>query len=172
MSKKSRKRNKKILAVLGLAAAATAASRRNKGTAADVDSGRGGDSASAAARVKANTPVAPVAPVAPIGPRAVNVAASPKRSNASIAKRSSRGVGDYPDYTAAPTRVNGVQIKGRLNAQPTTPFSPAQGNRKKTIAEVLSGGDTRGYKSGGRTGYSAGGAAKRGISPILLKGKK
>jgi len=30
----------------------------------------------------------------------------------------------------------------------------------------------QGLKSGGRTGYSAGGAAKRGVSPILLKGKK
>jgi len=166
MSKKSRKRNKRLLALAGLAGAAAAASRRKLANATDTVNPVGGVDQIAANAKKKSTPIAP------IGPRAVNVAASPKRSNASIAKRSSRGVGDYPDYTAAPTRVNGVQIKGRLNAQPTTPFSPAQGNRKKTIAEVLSGGDTRGYKSGGRTGYSAGGAAKRGISPILLKGKK
>jgi hypothetical protein len=31
---------------------------------------------------------------------------------------------------------------------------------------------SRGFASGGRTGYSAGGAAKRGVSPILLKGKR
>ena len=163
MSKKSRKRNRLILAAL---AAGTLMKNRKLANATDTVNPVGGVDQIAANAKKKSTPIAP------IGPRSVNVATPPKRSNVSIAKRSSRGVGDYPDYTAAPTRVNGVQIKGRLNAQPTTPFSPAQGNRKKTIAEVLSGGDTRGYKSGGRTGYSAGGAAKRGISPILLKGKK
>ena len=57
MSKKSRKRNKKILAVLG-ALGGAALMARNKGTAAaDVNSGRGGDSSSAIARVKANKPV-------------------------------------------------------------------------------------------------------------------
>ena len=169
MSKKSRKRNKKILAVLGLAAAATAASKRKRNAAIDTgiaSAEADKDSAMLADSKKKSTPIAP------IGPRSVNVATPPKRSNVSISKRSSRGVGDYPDYTAAPTRVNGVQIKGRLNAQPTTPFSPAQGNRKKTMEEVLSGGDTRNYKSGGRTGYNSGGAAKRGVSPILLKGKR
>ena len=57
MSKKSRKRNKKILGLLGVLGAGLMASR-NKGTAAaDVNSGRGGDSSSAIARVKANKPV-------------------------------------------------------------------------------------------------------------------
>ena len=57
MSKKSRKRNKKILGLLGVLGAGLMASR-NKGTAAaDVDSGRDGDSSSAIARIKANKPV-------------------------------------------------------------------------------------------------------------------
>ena len=57
MSKKSRRRNKKILGALG-ALGALALMGRNKGTAAaDVNSGRGGDSSSAIARVKANKPV-------------------------------------------------------------------------------------------------------------------
>ena len=168
MSKKSRKRNKRILALAGAIGLGMAAKRKRN---AAIDTGIASaeadkDSAMLADSKKKSTPIAP------IGPRSVNVATPPKRSNVSISKRSSRGVGDYPDYTAAPTRVNGVQIKGRLNAQPTTPFSPAQGNRKKTMAEVLSGGDTRNYKSGGRTGYNSGGAAKRGVSPILLKGKR
>ena len=60
MSKKSRKRNKKILGLLGVLGAGLMASR-NKGTAAaNVNSGRGGDSSSALARVKANTPVSKV----------------------------------------------------------------------------------------------------------------
>ena len=53
MSKKSRRRNKKILAALALAGGAAMLGRRGA-SAADVDSGRGGDSASAAARVAAN----------------------------------------------------------------------------------------------------------------------
>jgi hypothetical protein len=105
----------------------------------------------------------------------------PKKATASIANRSSRGAGDYPDYKAAPTRVDGTLIKGRSNAQRITPFSPAQGNRAKTTEEMLRNSDTRGYKSGGRAGYKHGGstgsskssgAAKRGISPILMKGRK
>jgi hypothetical protein len=79
------------------------------------------------------------------------------------------------------TRVDGTLIKGRSNAQRITPFSPAQGNRAKTTEEMLRGSDTRGYKAGGRAGYKHGGstgsskssgAAKRGISPILMKGRK
>jgi len=57
MSKKSRRRNKKILGALG-ALGALALMGKNKGTAAaDVNSGRDGDSSSAIARVKANKPV-------------------------------------------------------------------------------------------------------------------
>jgi len=55
MSKKSRRRNRRILGALG-ALGALALMGRNRGTAAaDVNSGRGGDSSSAKARVKANT---------------------------------------------------------------------------------------------------------------------
>jgi len=55
MSKKSRKRNKKILAAIGIGLGAAAlASKRRKDATADVDSGRGGDSASAEARTNAN----------------------------------------------------------------------------------------------------------------------
>jgi len=168
MSKKSRKRNKRILALAGAIGLGMAAKRKRN---AAIDTGIASAEADKGSAMLADSKKKST-PIAPIGPRSVNVATPPKRSNVSISKRSSRGVGDYPDYTAAPTRVNGVQIKGRLNAQPTTPFSPAQGNRKKTMAEVLSGGDTRNYKSGGRTGYNSGGAAKRGVSPILLKGKR
>ena len=58
MSKKSRKRNRKILKALAVGLGA-AALMRGRGTpaAANVDSGRAGDSSSALARVKANTPV-------------------------------------------------------------------------------------------------------------------
>ena len=60
MSKKSRRRNKKILGVLGALGAAALLGRRKGTAAADVNSGRDGDSSSALARVKANTPVSKV----------------------------------------------------------------------------------------------------------------
>ena len=57
MSKKSRRRNKRILGALALLGTGLALANRGKGTEMSnisVDSGRGGDSSSADARVKAN----------------------------------------------------------------------------------------------------------------------
>ena len=59
MSKKSRKRNKRILTALAALGTGLALANRGKGTEMSnisVDSGRGGDSANALARKKANTP--------------------------------------------------------------------------------------------------------------------
>ena len=55
MSKKSRRRNRKILGALGALGALALMGRRKGTVGADVDSGRGGDSASAEARKIANT---------------------------------------------------------------------------------------------------------------------
>ena len=58
MSKKSRKRNRKILGALAAGLGAMALMKgRGTPAAANVDSGRDGTSSSALARVKANTPV-------------------------------------------------------------------------------------------------------------------
>ena len=59
MSKKSRRRNKKILGALAALGTGLALANRGKGmemSNISVDSGRGGDSASAMSRVAANTP--------------------------------------------------------------------------------------------------------------------
>ena len=59
MSKKSRRRNKKILGALALLGTGLALANRGKGTEMSnisVDSGRGGNSSSAIARAIANTP--------------------------------------------------------------------------------------------------------------------
>ena len=60
MSKKRKRKLRKLAKVLGaglaIAGLGRAFSNRNKASAADVDSGRGGDSSSAVARVLANTP--------------------------------------------------------------------------------------------------------------------
>jgi hypothetical protein len=176
MSKKSRQRNKKILAAIGIGLGAAAmASRKPKQSDVSQDSVRGSGNRPTVDTAKKDTAVTT--------PKTIqdNKSTEPKKATASIANRSSRGAGDYPDYKAAPTRVDGTLIKGRSNAQRITPFSPAQGNRAKTTEEMLRNSDTRGYKSGGRAGYKHGGstgsskssgAAKRGISPILMKGRK
>ena len=150
MSKKSRKRNKKILAVLGLAAAATAASRRKLANATDTVNPVGGVDQIAANAKKKSTP---------IGPRSVNVATPPKRSNASIA-------GDF---------IN--KINDKKSAESGMQFSNSLVNsrlkpRTRTSIQADNSGIIKQYKSGGRTGYNSGGAALRGVSPILLKGKK
>ena len=154
MSKKSRKRNKKILAVLGLAAAATAASRRNKGTAADANDGF---------RTKSNKSVSAgggqtYAPKA-VAPRAVNVVTPPKRSNASIA-------GDFISKVTDPKKMEyGMQMSNDL-------VSSRLPGKIRTPIKADNSGIIKQYKSGGRATYKSGGAAKRGISPILLKGKR
>ena len=59
MSKKSRKRNRRILGALAALGTGLALANRGKGmemSNISVDSGRGGDSASAMSRVAANTP--------------------------------------------------------------------------------------------------------------------
>ena len=59
MSKKSRKRNKRILGTLGALGLGLALANRGKGmemSNIEVDSGRGGDSSSAMARAAANAP--------------------------------------------------------------------------------------------------------------------
>jgi len=60
MAKKKKRKLKKLAKVLGaglaIAGLGRAFANRNKASAADVDSGRGGDSSSAMARVLANTP--------------------------------------------------------------------------------------------------------------------
>jgi hypothetical protein len=174
MSKKSRRRNKALLAIAGLAGAAALANRKPKQSDVSQDSGRGSGLRPTVDTAKKDT-------VKPEAKPIVKPDTQPKKDTTSIAKRSSRGAGNYPDYKKAETRVDGTLIKGRSNAQRITPFSPAQGNRAKTTEEMLRNSDTRGYKSGGRAGYKHGGstgssksygAAKRGISPILMKGRK
>jgi hypothetical protein len=181
MSKKSRRRNKALLAIAGLAGAAALANRKPKQSSTEENSGKGGDGPAAIARRKANKDTTTKLIAKPDTTPIVKPDTQPKKTTTSIANRSSRGAGDYPDYKAAETRVDGTLIKGRSNAQRITPFSPAQGNRAKTTEEMLRNSDTRGYKSGGRAGYKHGGstgsskssgAAKRGISPILMKGRK
>ena len=176
MSKKSRKRNKRILGVLG-ALGAAALLGRNKGTAAaDVDSGRGGDSSSAKARVKANTITGTEYPGA-------NKVAAPIKKDNTI------------------TRISGIKLsddgKSRIGAAGVDSSGLSRGQRAQIIAakanapkgiirpgsvpmqDYYSGNINQfDYRAkGGRAGHNSGGKvkgvgkAKRGFGRALKGGK-
>ena len=167
MSKKSRRRNRKILGALAAGLGAMALMKGRGTPAANVDSGRGGDSASAAARVAANTAPAVTGTEYP----GANKVVAPKKIRNPNPYRSSRGIGDYGVVTA-PKRVNNVLIKGRNNAEMgrNVPFHPSQGNLYKPKFTMQ--GDSRGYglKKGGRV--KGCGIAKRGLGRAMKKGRK
>ena len=154
MSKKSRKRNKKILAVLGLAAAATAASRRNKGAVSTEGQPVGTN------RMSANTP--------PIG----GTDHIPKVKAKAIVDTPSNTSSNYlGKMTGHGTQSGDVGQKIRA-AHAAAATAPKNINHPLHNPTRIRTHTARKFASGGRTGYSAGGAAKRGVSPILMKGKK
>ena len=153
MSKKSRKRNKKILAVLGLAAAATAASRRNKGTAADANDGF---------RTKSNKSVS-----AGGGQTYAPKAVVPKTK---IQSKPPTLYRPNPKTLASPKWNNWADDSAPDGSgNYVTPRSRSKGYSRDGATGL---DDAYAAKDGGRATYKSGGAAKRGVSPILLKGKK
>jgi hypothetical protein len=149
MSKKSRRRNKRLLALAGLAGA-VALSRRKGTAAADVDSGRGGDSSSADARVKANTTPAVKTSTT------IQDNKPAKRSNASIA-------GDFISKVTNPKKMEyGMQMSNDL-------VSSKLPGRTRTPIKADNSGIIKQYKSGGRV--KGCGKALRGFGRAM-KGKK
>jgi len=161
MSKKSRRRNKKILGALLLGGLGLAAANRNKGTAAaDVDSGRGGDSSSAVARAIANAPT-PKKKAAP-------VIADTKVDTPYISTRM-RGKGDMSGTVgqkiraglSEPTSVNVDMAEG-------SPMIDNPYSSRVIRGRLLNRGNT--FKSGGRVKKRTG-AAKRGFGRAFKGGK-
>ena len=166
MSKKSRKRNRKILGLLaaGLGAAALM-KRKGSATAANVDSGRGGDSASAAARVAANTIDSPVAANVDTAPVKVSNWISPRMKG--HGERSGKIGQDIRANYAKNARINAVNTaegSPMIDNPYTAPVSPGSGR----INWRAKGGSA--YKSGGRV--KGCGIAKRGLGRAMKKGRK
>ena len=154
MSKKSRRRNKKILGVLG-ALGAAALLGRNKGTAAaDVDSGRGGDSSSAVARAIANSPKGTNYPGAN---KAAAVASAP--SSNWISPRM-RGKGPQSGSVGQKIRAGLSQPNTTAVAPPSilNPYNPRVHQGRGNF--MAKGGRVKGC-----------GKAKRGFGRALKKGK-
>ena len=160
MSKKSRRRNKKILGALAAGLGAMAL-MRGRGTAQGV---------SGADKAKFTSDPAYTGDVTGTEYPGANKFVAPKKS-ISFSKRSNRGIGDYGVVTA-PKRVNNILIKGRNNAEMgrNIPFDPSQGNLYKPKFTMQ--GDSRGYglKKGGRV--KGCGIAKRGLGRAMKKGRK
>jgi len=184
MSKKSRKRNRRLLKAAALIGGLAMLGRRKGTPAADVDSGRGGDSASAAARVAANAPILGTKPIlkAPIKkPR--KTLASPKWNKMDTSEvtpnidqrtYSEMGAGK----TLASPKWNKMNTSGVTLSTPkkVTPWI-----KKKLTPSI----DQRTYsdfgldpwaaKKGGRAGHSSGGKvklAKRGFGRAFTRAKK
>jgi hypothetical protein len=164
MSKKSRKRNKKILGALAAGLGAMALMKRRKTNALNaITAGDIVDTGTLSGKAGEDT-YGDISSASVVVPK--KVVAAPVKKVTSAYPRSSRGIGDYGVVTA-PKRVNNVLIKGRNNAEMgrNVPFHPSQGNLYKPSFTMQ--GDTRGWKSGGRV--KGAGCAKRGFGRALKK---
>jgi hypothetical protein len=148
MSKKSRKRNKKILAAIGLGLGAMALSKRkNKADLASTEDGKGGIDTIAKAKQSMTSDKAYSPP---------KKKSTPKVYQDDIMKGGS-GTKYVDKYAGTPLR--------RLQNSPL---------RTDGLGDMdMKDGGRAGYKSGGSTGSSkSSGCAIKGISPILMKGRK
>ena len=188
MSKKSRRRNKRILGALALLGTGLALANRGKGTEMSnisVDSGRGGDSSSADARVKANkkTPAKVYQDAIMRGEKGVKYQKPDLKFGQVINKQGdvqtirpfkflSPGGGDkklkLPDNTIR-TKNRRVDMFG--NKEPNKPMIATIFPKSQTAddyaADMRDFGRTMQYKKGGRVKL-----AKRGLGRAFTKSKK
>jgi len=177
--KKKKSKLKKLAKVLGaglaIAGLGRAFANRNKASAADVDSGRGGDSSSAIARVLANTPEENTFKVQDVK---VNV---PSKSSITIPDPpafesrmtpNNRNINyDNPSGTVGTNKKASIQsINAAKMAAPKNirgPFSYMNPYKEPDFFSVASA------KKGGRiVKTKSGGAAKRGFGRAFKGGKR
>ena len=149
MSKKSRKRNKKILAALAAGLGAAALMRGRGTAAADVDSGRGGDSSSAAARVAANAVtgtkypgankvvVADTAPVDTVYGGGIHRGKPPKGDIVKRMRINAINTAEGPPSIANPYRA--PRVHNRFNRKDGGRASHKSGGRVKGVGKAKRG---------------------------------
>ena len=166
MSKKSRRRNKRLLALAGLAGA-VALSRRNKLANATETNNPVGGVDQIAADAKKDSPKKDTS-------KSDVVAATPKKVSVPVGKM--RGAGtDESAIAGQKTRADYAK-NARINAMNTAEGSPMIDNPYKTKPNPRGRGNF--MKSGGRAGLKSGGKvrgcgiAKRGLGRAMKKGKR
>jgi|TARA_R110000824_G_scaffold7891_2_gene35617 hypothetical protein len=174
MSKKSRKRNKKILGVLGALGAAALLGKHKRTRATDAASD------AKAAAVRAMTQNDAYSAASPV----VTGTEYPGANKVLAAPASTGNTGNTVVRHGGITKSDSGQLVGATNAM--SPGVRAQIMQAKANApkNIIKPGNyapplkrkLRTFKSGGRVAVKHGGRitgiAKRGVSPILLKGKK
>jgi hypothetical protein len=171
MSKKSRRRNKALLAIAGLAGAAALANRKPKQSSTEEDSGNRGDGPAAIARRNANKDTATKELLKDTTPKDTTPKdTQPKGSNVRTRQRIVDSAGNT--VASAGTAVADNKSKVTDVTRPGENMYSTSAGTSNPRAPRAKGGRA-GYKHGGSTGSSKSyGAAKRGISPILMKGRK
>ena len=183
MSKKSRRRNKRLLALAGLAGAAALASRRNKAALASTEDGKGGIDTITKAKQAMTSDAAYSPKIASPKNTVVNtpttimdsMPAAPKKNP--LSKRIRTGTNEVYTIKGGNTGTgnskslfigdDGSYTQGNR----TFPNKMSYMNRDKKPAML-------GLKSGGRAGLKSGGKvrgcgiAKRGLGRAMKKGKR
>ena len=169
MSKKSRKRNKRLLALAGIITAGTLASRKKASDAQSkisVDSGRGGDSSAAIARANANKKTDYITKK---DTSKSDVVAEPKKI---VNTSRSRMMRPNPKAGGEAMGPNETRLSNEKNKMPDTP-PPSIDNPYKAPSNIKGRfGASRNMKSGGRAGLKSGGSVKKSMGKALRGGGK
>ena len=182
MSAKSRKRNRRLAALAGLAGAVALANRKPKQSDVSQDSGRGSGLRDTVDTKKTtpkkdttvNTPttIQDNKPTTPRNPKSIRVKTNTNKVYTdATGGESTAKVGN----TKSVFKGEDGYLRQGENATPMTPgrFGTYAARNKKPAMLGLKSGGRAGYKSGGSTGSSkSSGCAIKGISPILMKGRK
>ena len=175
MSKKSRRRNKKILAAIGLGLGAVAlANRKKKSDLASTEDGKSGSTKITGGKNLNDYDAGTKKPVAKPDTTPKDTQpkdTQPRGSDVRTRQRIVDSSGDTVESAGVKSKdVKGIlppsQNKGNMYAGVGKTNPRSRGYGKKD-------GGRMGLKSGGSTGSSkASGCAIKGTSPILLKGKR
>ena len=192
MSAKSRKRNKRLLALAGLAGAVAMSNRKPKQSSTEEDSGNRGDGPAAIARRNANKTTTAKKDTATKSDSKMpdnlsknmgknNKATTPKNPYSIRTDKTpiKFGLGAQKGYTktSIPKAKTTTTIQDSMprgtTARGSVDFNDNIRANNERIKSGLKSGGRAGYKSGGSTGSSkSSGCAIKGISPILMKGRK
>ena len=187
MSKKSRKRNRRLLKALGVGLAIAGLGRAfsNRKTGANVDSGKGGDSSSAKSRLKANTISGTNYPGENVNEFKEVVVSTPNTIQDSQVLSRMRGKGDEGGFSGQEKRRNYItRTRDAQNAAMMRALrsnNAYRGNMMTSPNSILEGVPLEDYqisaKKGGRivkgkkTAIRTG-AAKRGFGRAFKGGKR